>query len=129
MRVLLDTSVLIGALPPPGEVEAAISVVSITELHFGVLAAGDFAERARRAARLVVVEATFDPLPVSVEVARVWGQLAAAVVHRGGNPRRRQIALAIAATAKVEGVPLLTDNLDDFRIIDDLVDARRPSGG
>ena len=129
MRVLLDTSVLIGALPPPGEVEAAISVVSITELHFGVLAAGDFAERARRAARLVVVEATFDPLPVSVEVARVWGQLAAAVVHRGGNPRRCQIALAIAATAKVEGVPLLTHNLDDFRIIDDLVDARRPSGG
>lgn len=129
MRVLLDTSVLIGALPPPGEVEAAISVVSIAELHFGVLAAGDFAERARRAARLVVVEATFDPLPVSVEVARVWGQLAAAVVHRGGNPWRRQIDLAIAATAKVEGVPLLTDNLDDFRIIDDLVDARRPSGG
>lgn len=129
MRVLLDTSVLIGALPPPGEVEAAISVVSITELHFGVLAAGDFAERARRAARLGVVEATFDPLPVSVEVARVWGQLAAAVVHRGGNPRRRQIDLAIAATAKVEGVPLLTHNLDDFRIIDDLVDARRPSGG
>ncbi len=129
MRALLDTSVLIGALPPPGEVEAAISVVSITELHFGVLAAGDFAERARRAARLAVVEATFDPLPVSVEVARVWGQLAAAVVRRGGNPRRRQIALAIAATAKVEGVPLLTHNLDDFRIIDDLVDARRPSGG
>ena len=129
MRVLLDTSVLVGALPPPGEVEAAISVVSITELHFGVLAAGDFAERARRAARLGVVEATFDPLPVSVEVARVWGQLAAAVVHRGGNPRRRQIDLAIAATAKVEGVPLLTHNLDDFRIIDDLVDARRPSGG
>ena len=129
MRVLLDTTVLIGALPPPGEVEAAISVVSITELHFGVLAAGDFAERARRAARFGVVEATFDPLPVSVEVARVWGQLAAAVVHRGGNPRRRQIDLAIAATAKVEGVPLLTHNLDDFRIIDDLVDARRPSGG
>lgn len=128
MRVLLDTSVLIGAIPPPGEVEAAISVVSITELHFGVLATGDFAERARRAARLAVVEATFDPLPVSVEVARVWGQLAAAVVRRGGNPRRRQIDLAIAATATVEGVPLLTHDLDDFRIIDDLVDARRPAG-
>jgi len=128
VRVLLDTSVLIGAIPPPGEVEAAISVVSITELHFGVLATGDFAERARRAARLAVVEATFDPLPVSVEVARVWGQLAAAVVRRGGNPRRRQIDLAIAATATVEGVPLLTHDLDDFRIIDDLVDARRPAG-
>lgn len=123
---MLDTSVLIGELPPPDDVEAAISVASITELHFGVLVAGDDDERARRTARLSVVEATFDPLPISVEVARVWGQLAAAVARRGGNPRRRQIDLAIAATAQVEGVPLLTENLGDFQIIDDLVDARRP---
>ncbi len=126
MRVLLDTSVLIGELPPPDDVEAAISVVSITELHFGVLVADDDDERARRTARLSVVEATFDPLPVSVEVARVWGQLAAAVARRGGRPRRRQIDLAIAATARVEGVPLLTENIGDFQIIDDLVDVRRP---
>ncbi len=126
MRVLLDTSVLIGELPPPDDVEAAISVVSITELHFGVLVADDDDERALRTARLSVVEATFDPLPVSVEVARAWGQLAAAVTRRGGNPRRRQIDLAIAATAQVEGVPLLTENIGDFQIIDDLVDARRP---
>ena len=127
MRVLLDTSVLIGELPPPDDVEAAISVVSIAELHFGVLVADDDDERALRTARLSVVEATFDPLPVSVEVARAWGQLAAAVTRRGGNPRRRQIDLAIAATAKVEGVPLLTENIGEFQIIDDLVDARRPS--
>ena len=126
MRVLLDTSVLIGELPPPDDLEAAISVVSITELHFGVLVADDDDERARRTARLSVVEATFDPLPISVEVARVWGQLAAAVARRGGNPRRRQIDLAIAATAQVEGVPLLTENIGDFQIIDDLVDVRRP---
>ena len=124
---MLDTSVLIGELPAPDDVEAAISVVSITELHFGVLVADDDDERARRTARLSVVEATFDPLPVSVEVARVWGQLAAAVARRGGNPRRRQIDLAIAATAQVEGVPLLTENVGDFQIIDDLVDARRLS--
>ena len=127
MRVLLDTSVLIGELPPPDDVEAAISVVSIAELHFGVLVADDDDERALRTARLSVVEATFDPLPVSVEVARAWGQLAAAVTRRGGNPRRCQIDLAIAATAQVEGVPLLTENIDDFQIIDDLVDARRLS--
>jgi predicted nucleic acid-binding protein len=124
---VLDTSVLIGELPPPDDVEAAISVASITELHFGVLVAGDDDERARRTARLSVVEATFDPLPISVEVARVWGQLAAAVARRGGSPRRRQIDLAIAATAQVEGVPLLTESLGDLQIIDDLVDARRPS--
>jgi len=127
VRALLDTSVLIGELPPPDEVEAAISVVSITELHFGVLIADDDDERARRIARLAAIEATFDPLPVSVDVARVWGQLAAAVARRGGNPRRRQIDLAIAATARVEGVPLLTENVGDFQIIHDLVDARRLS--
>ena len=125
MRVVLDTSVLIGD-DAPTDVEAAISVVSITELHFGVLVATDADERARRADRLAAVEATFDPLPVSVEIARGWGRLAAAVAQRGGKPRRRQIDLVIAATAQAEGVPLLTHNLSDFEIIKDLVDVRRP---
>jgi predicted nucleic acid-binding protein len=125
MKALLDTSVLI-AEAAPNDVEAAISVVSITELHFGTLFARDDDERARRTDRLAVVEATFDPLPVSVEVARAWGRLAAAVAQRGGKPHRRQLDLAIAATATVEGVPLLTFNLADFRIIDDLVDVQLP---
>jgi predicted nucleic acid-binding protein len=125
VRAVLDTSVLI-ADAAPNDVEAAISVVSITELHFGTLLARDDDERARRTDRLAVVEATFDPLPVSVEVARAWGRLAAAVAQRGGKPRRRQLDLAIAATATVEEVPLLTFNLADFRIIDDLVDVRLP---
>ena len=125
MRAVLDTSVLIGA-DAPGNVEAAISVASITELHFGVLVAEDDDERARRTDRLAAIEAAFDPLPISVEVARAWGRLGAAVTLRGGNPRRRQIDLAIAATATVEKVPLLTYNLADFEIIKDLVDARQP---
>lgn len=49
----------------------------------------------------------------------------AAVARRGGNPRRRQIDLAIAATARVAGVPLLTENVGDFQMISDLVDAPR----
>jgi predicted nucleic acid-binding protein len=125
MRALLDTSVLVAEVAPT-DVEAAISVVSITELHFGALLASDNDERARRTDRLAVVEATFDPLPVSVEVARAWGRLAAAVAQRGGKPRRRQLDLAIAATATVEQVPLLTFNLADFQIIDDLVNVRLP---
>jgi predicted nucleic acid-binding protein len=59
-------------------------------------------------------------------VARAWGRLAAAVSHRGGEPRRLQVDLAIAATASVERVPLLTHNVSDFGIISDLVDARPP---
>jgi predicted nucleic acid-binding protein len=125
MRAVLDTSVLIGA-DAPEDMEVAISVASITELHFGVLLADDADERARRADRLAAVEATFDPLPVTVEVARAWGRLAAAVAQRGGQPRRRQTDLAIAATAAVEKVPLLTHNVADFQIVEDLVEVRRP---
>lgn len=54
------------------------------------------------------------------------GRLAAAVVERGVQARRRQLDLAIAATALVEGVPLLTHNVADFRLIADLVEVRQP---
>ena len=125
MRALLDTSVLIGA-ESPGELEGAISAATLAELHFGVLAARDADERARRAQRLGVIEATFDPLPIDAAVAREWGRLAASVRERGGQPRRRAIDLAIAATANVAGVPLITHDAADFRLIDDLVSVRLP---
>ncbi len=125
-RVLLDTSILIGSAEP-SDVEGAISAASIAELHFGVLVAGDPDERARRAQRLGVIESTFDPIPIDARVGREWGRLAAAVVERGGAPRRRAIDLAIAATANVEGVPLITADLADFAIVDDLVHVKTPS--
>jgi predicted nucleic acid-binding protein len=124
-RALLDTSVLIGATAP-ADVEGAISAASLAELHFGVLVATDPDERARRAQRLGVVEASFDPLPIDASVAREWGRLAAAVVERGGQPRRRAMDLAIAATANVAGVSLLTHHAGDFALIDDLVDVHAP---
>jgi predicted nucleic acid-binding protein len=125
MRALLDTSVLIGSAAPEG-IEGAISAASLAELHFGVLVATDVDERARRAQRLGVVEATFDPLPVDAPVAREWGRLAATVAERGGQPRRRAIDLVIAATANVAGVPLVTRDARDFGLVADLVDVRAP---
>ena len=125
MRALLDTSVLIGS-EAPGELEGAISAASLAELHFGVLAARDADERALRAQRLGVIEATFDPLPIDAPVAREWGRLAAAVRDRGGKPRRRAMDLAIAATANVADVPLVTHDAADFRLIDDLISVRSP---
>lgn len=128
MRAVLDTSVLIGA-ESPGELEGAISAASLAELHFGVLVAGSEDERARRSQRLGVIEATFDPLPVDAAVAREWGRLAAAVVSRGGKPRRRALDLVIAATANVHKVPLLTRNAKDFALIADLVATKTPTSG
>lgn len=126
MRALLDTSVLIGD-DSPSDVEAAISVAPVAELHFGVLIAADDDERALRTQRLGAVESTFEALPITSEVAREWGRLAAAVRNRGDQPRRRAMDLAIAATANAHGVPLLTHNRGDFQIIADLTDARDPS--
>ena len=126
MRVLLDTSILIGS-DSPGDLEGAISAASLSELHFGVLVAASEDEKARRTQRLGVIEATFDPLPVDAAVAREWGRLAAAVVERGGKPRRRALDLVIAATANVHGVPLLTANVKDFTALRDLVELHERS--
>jgi predicted nucleic acid-binding protein len=124
--VLLDTSVLIGAEAGPDD-DTAISVVSLTELHFGVLVASDEETRSDRLRRLGVIESHFDALPFNAAAARECGRLHAAVAQRGGQPRRRAFDLAIAATANVNGVPLLTYDGKDFQIIEDLVDIRSPS--
>jgi predicted nucleic acid-binding protein len=124
--VLLDTSVLIGAETGPDD-ETAISVVSLTELHFGVLVASDQETRAHRLRRLGVIESHFDALPFNAAAARECGRLHATVTQRGGQPRRRAFDLAIAATANIHGVPLLTYNGKDFQIIEDLVDIQSPS--
>src|SRR5215203_2135266 len=121
MRVILDTSVLIGGdwSSIPGA-EPAISAVSLAELHFGLLVASDARVRAARANRLGLIEARFpDPLILDDRVARTWGELKAVVAERGGKPRRRLADLAIAATARVHNAPLLTKNAKDFKLVED----------
>jgi hypothetical protein len=121
---VVDTSVLIAGAIPKGE-RAAISTVSLAELHFGLLIAKDDEARSWRASRLGLIEARFpDPLPLDDAVAREWGRLQAAVAQRGGQPRKRLADLAIAATANVHGAALLTHDTKDFKLIEDLVDVR-----
>ena len=130
MRAVLDTSVLIGGEPIAPGLQTAISTVSIAELHFGLLVATDDETRALRAARLGLLEARYpDPLPVDDRVAREWGRLQAAVANRGGKPRRRNADLAIAATANVNDAVLVTTNLEEFAIVEDLVRLQAPTGG
>lgn len=89
-----------------------------------MLVAADEHARSVRLARLASIESHFDPIPFDAAAARECGRLHAAVAQRGGRPRRRALDLAIAATANVLGVPLLTRDARDLKIIEDLVDVR-----
>jgi predicted nucleic acid-binding protein len=114
VRILLDTSVLLGPEPDLGDAEVAISAISLAELHFGVLVARTPAVRAERLRRLGAIEKTFDALPVDDAVAREYGRLAAAVVEAGRQPRARVADLLIAATARTHEAELWTRNADDL---------------
>jgi predicted nucleic acid-binding protein len=121
-RALLDTSVLVaeGVSALPGQL--AISVISVAELHFGVLAATSPEVRAVRLARLSRLQRRFDPLPVDDAVADSYGQIAAYVAASGRQPRARSVDLLIAATAHVHGAILYTRNADDFRGLERFID-------
>jgi predicted nucleic acid-binding protein len=115
-RGVLDTSVFIareaGRRPEAERLprEAAISVVTLAELHVGVLAAADLDTRARR---LATLEATADIelLQVDAAVAASWALLR---VHLAENRRRLNVNdLWIAATALAHGIALVTQD-DDF---------------
>jgi hypothetical protein len=122
VRAVLDTNLVIATDVPPLAGELAISVATIAELHFGVLVAREQAARAERLRRLSVLQRTFDPLPVDDAVAASYGQLAAAVVAAGRQPRARTMDLLIAATAHAHSARLYTRNVDDFVGLDDLVE-------
>ena len=125
-RGLADTSVVIDVerfdpLQLPDEL--AVSVVTLAELAAGPHATSDPAERARRQDRLQRAEATLDPLPLDVSVARAYGRVYAAVIAAGRRPRgRRAFDLLIAATALANGLPLYTRNADDFAELAGLLD-------
>lgn len=114
MRALLDTSIVIAADVGGLEGELAISSVTLTELHFGILVAKTAEARAERLRRLSVLQRQFDALPLDEAVAASYGQLAAAVVQAGRQPRARTMDLLIAATAHAHSARLYTRNPDDF---------------
>lgn len=97
---LLDTSVLIasdatslGELPAT----AAISVVTLGELHAGVLLARDDPMRASRRTRLDAIRAAFAPLPVDAPVAERYAEILA--VARSQRRSAKATDLLIIATA------------------------------
>jgi predicted nucleic acid-binding protein len=122
VKSVLDTSIVIAADLAPLDGDLAISAVTLAELHFGVLVAKQQQTRAERLRRLLLLQRTFDALPIDEKVAASYGQLAAAVVEAGRQPRARSLDLLIAATAHAHSARLYTRNAADFLGIERLVD-------
>ncbi len=119
-RGLLDTSVLIaresgrplhvGSLPE----ETAVSVITLAELHAGVLAAANTTIRARRLSTLDAIS-TVEALPVTTEAALHWATLRTRLAEEG---RRVKINdLWIAAIASANGMDIVSQD-DDFEAIE-----------
>jgi len=122
VRAILDTSVLIATDVPPLDGELAVSAAALAELHFGVLVTSDPAVRAERLRRLSSFERKFTALPVDEAVAASYGELAAAAVTAGRQPRSRVMDLLIAATAHAHSARLYTRNAGDLAGIEHLIE-------
>lgn len=122
MKAILDTSVVIATDLQPLEGDLAISAITMAELHFGVLVAKTQPIRAERLRRLLKLQQDFDPIPVDQAVATSYGQLAAAVVDAGRQPRARAMDLLIAATAHAHSARLYTRNAADLQGLENLID-------
>ncbi len=122
VKALLDTSVVIATNVAPLDGDLAISAVTLAELHFGVLIAKDRTVRGERLRRLLLVQREFDALPLDEDVAASYGNIAAAVIDAGRQPRARSMDLLIAATAHAHSARLYTRNISDFHGLDDLLE-------
>jgi predicted nucleic acid-binding protein len=100
-RALVDTSLVIAVAGGHAMVpdEAAISVVTLGELHAGVLRARDAAEREERATRLRLIRSSFDPIPVDAEVAEQYGRALAVARDEGRNQDAADLLIIATAAA------------------------------
>ena len=94
--------------------ESAVSVVTLAELHAGVLAANDIDTRSARMATLDAI-VDVEVLPVDEQTAIMWARMR---VHLAESVRRVNVNdLWIAATAAARGLPVVTQD-DDFDPLD-----------
>ncbi|HEV2087767.1 MAG TPA: type II toxin-antitoxin system VapC family toxin [Cryptosporangiaceae bacterium] len=114
-RGLLDTSVFIATenarpLDESGlPEEVAVSVVTVAELHAGVLVTSGLDTRARRLDTLSAL-ADVHVLRIDEHVAMQWARLR---VHLAEAGRRVNVNdLWIAATAVAHGLPVITQDAD-----------------
>ncbi|CAN5868239.1 type II toxin-antitoxin system VapC family toxin [soil metagenome] len=112
---LLDTSVLIAqesGRPVHAESvpeQTAVSVVTLAELHAGVLAATETSIRARRLATLDAVSVVA-ALPITAESARQWATLRVRLAEEGRTAKVND--LWIAAVAAANGMDVVSQDSD-----------------
>ena len=114
MKGLVDTSVFIAreagrpleSLPD----EPAISVITLAELHLGVLRARDAQTRARRLRTVSRVEREYDAIPIDAEVARTFASIIGEAPAGGRRPRVMDVW--IAATGVRHGLVVYTQDAD-----------------
>jgi predicted nucleic acid-binding protein len=87
---------------------ATVSVITLTELHLGVLMAQGSAVRGRRLRTLTMVQNAFEPLPIDSEVARTFAELVAEARRHGTRPKIMDTW--IAATAVAHDIPVYTQD-------------------
>lgn len=112
IHALLDTSAIIAssdAITLRPEDTAAISVITLGELHAGVHLAVDPSARAQRQARLAAVRAAFVPVAIDEPIAQTYGELLS--IARKAKRAGKATDLLIIATAWATGRTLVT--LDD----------------
>ena len=112
---VLDTSVLIARdsgrpldsdqLPEL----STVTVITVAELHAGILAAGDTETRSRRLATLDAVSVV-EPLPVTAEAARQWASLRVRLAEAGRSAKVND--LWIAAVAAANDMEVVTQDAD-----------------
>ncbi len=116
---LLDTSVFIagehGRALEQIPTRVAVSVVTLGELQFGVLAAQESSERARRADTLALARAA-DPIPISEAVMIAWARLVSDCRDAGIHRTVKLTDALIAATAVEHGLPVVTQDEDYAKI-------------
>jgi len=118
LRGLLDTSVFVAveagravaSLPD----ESAISVITLAELHLGVLLAKEGPTRARCLRTVTRVESELEAIPIDSEVARAFASIVAEARATGRRPR--VMDTWIAATAVRHGLVVFTQDTDFSRI-------------
>jgi predicted nucleic acid-binding protein len=114
MKGLVDTSVFIAreagrpleSLPD----EPAVSVVTLAELHLGVLRARDAQTRARRLRTVSRVEREYDAIPIDAEVARTFASIIGDARAAGRRPHVMDVW--IAATGVRHGLVVFTRDAD-----------------